>query len=190
MKNIYCAGLSLPFSFDLQELVKKQPKSNPSTFGHWAIQPHHDLEKFLLNFGIGLSLCELFYSPPGARQPVHVDGSNYSNRCKINWRIDALGSVMNWWQVKNSNYSPICLTTSLGGSYLLADKSQYEIVWSDQLLLPSLVNVGVMHNIINYTDQARWCMSYNLVNLDTNESLQWSDAIDKLQTILITGAVL
>ena len=149
------------------------------------------MEKFLLNFGIGVFAGELFYSPPGFRQLLHVDGCNYSNNCKINWRIGAVGSVMNWWQVKkNSSFTPKRVSTRIGTSFLMADKTQYDIVWSDQLLLPSLVNAGVVHNVINCTDQARWCMSYQLINLDNYESLQWSDAIDKLQTILITGAVL
>ena len=195
MKNIYCASLSIPFSPDLEELSRvKQLNWDSTSWGQCLIRKHQQLDVFLSNFDLGLGWSELFYSPPGFNMPVHVDSNKYSNNCKINWIIGATGSVMNWWQTSSPDYTPTIHKTPVDSEYLLFDQDQCEIVWSDHLLHPSLINAGVPHNIDNCTDQGRWCMSYNIINVDDQKKkydpTQWSDAIDKLKTIVMFGAVL
>ena len=133
-----------------------------------TIQPKNlnpELISILLNHNIIVNYAESFYSPPKLFQKIHTDnlGGDY---VKLNFVYGGKGSSMNWYQVKQGIIpNKIDFTANVGTEYIPWENHMVDLVESDLLEYPSIVQVGCPHNIIN-TDDYRLCIS--LILRDTN----------------------
>ena len=139
-----------------------------------------DLQAWLATLGLCINFGEIFRTGPMTTTRIHVDGGMMDAACKLNWTFGAKDSRMVWWKPKHqvTNESP--KITQKGTRYLDFDESECTMLGSAEIGQPSLVNVGVPHNIINSTDQTRWCVSYTLGMIGKDENLQWPDAVSLL----------
>jgi hypothetical protein len=109
--------------------------------------------------------AESFYSPPNYFQPIHTDnlGGDY---VKINFVYGGHGSQMNWYKLKEpSSTPPVVTKTLVNTDYISWKADEVDLVESDPLNYPSIVQVGCPHNVVN-TNDYRLCISVVLINND------------------------
>jgi hypothetical protein len=131
------------------------------------INPHW--EKLLNGNGLILTRVELFYGPPDLEYTmiIHVD-SGPGDRGKVNWVFGGSGSKMHWYRNINSVPKDV-LITSVGSKYNQYDPADVELIHTNTIANPSLVQVGVPHNITN-PGQERWCYSMVITDSLTNDN--------------------
>jgi hypothetical protein len=168
--NAFC----VPITLKLDPLTK-----SASAYG---IEPHTriPLEEvsshfvdFLAQRNLKIFLVEMFYNPPFKVSRIHIDalGGDYS---KINFVYGGEKSLMCWYQtdvVKNQiDYTNINTRS--------VDYRADEVVLAHRRTVrsPSIVQVGVPHNIINAA-RARWCVSVVPVSADTQKRLSFQDTV-------------
>jgi hypothetical protein len=176
VKNRYCLNLNLGFVVDHQVLTSLEV--DPSRVNHFVI---HNIDKNLTNFlnekNISIPHAEIFYIPPLRVLPLHVDNDSINDFCKLNFIFGAQGSLMQWWKLKDPSRSMNYHTNSIGTRYIRVEVSECDLVWQQQVGQPGLVNAGVPHQVINCTNEPRWCMSFSLYDRVNKEILKWKNAL-------------
>lgn len=166
-----------PVTIDHCELKKKYQTSINLT----DLNP--DLINLLKDRGINVSLSESFYSHPFKVQVIHTDylGGDY---VKINFIYGGHGSQMHWYKIKDPSRPMTIGTTSINTKYISWTRDMVDLVESNTLDCPSLVQTGCPHNVIN-KDEYRLCISLVLTDSVTSNRLTMSEAKFKLQEFLI-----
>lgn len=121
------------------------------------------LIEFLLSKKIKIRHSEAFYSEPFFVQPIHID-MHGGNITKLNFVFGGANSIMNWYKVKPGVSTPEKLTGA-GTIYSEFSLDQVDLVETAVVKFPSLVQVGIPHNIVN-VDEPRVCLSLVLGTLD------------------------
>jgi hypothetical protein len=124
-----------------------------------------ELISILHRHNITVKYAESFYSSPNFFQTIHTDnlGGDY---VKLNFVYGGKGSTMNWYQVKEGIIpKKVYFTAKVSTEYIPWTIDMVDLVESDPLEYPSLVQVGCPHNVIN-ADEYRLCIS--LLLRDTN----------------------
>lgn len=178
MLNTYHADLSLPVKFDPQYQDTNQ---NNRTYNIDSAEP---IVQWLNSIGLEIvrSGAYLFYTPPYGSIPIHVDGTLLDNKVKLNFQYGGAGSEMRWYQRSSGNTDST--TTDTSGKYIIVPDYQVTQIWSGKIGKPSLVNAGVLHNVIN-GPEPRWVVSIPLWDIAANQNLQWADAVEKFQPWLL-----
>jgi hypothetical protein len=104
-----------------------------------------------------INLVEVFYSRPFFESGIHIDSSG-GDINKINWVFGGAGCKMNWYSVDHQHPTKEIKNTVIGTDYLPFDKKEVILEHSKILHSPSLVHVGIPHNVHNL-HQDRWCVS-------------------------------
>ena len=156
------------FCVDLN--IKLTPlKKEISLYGtdmHQRIQSS-ELNPLLLEFfrkhRLGVQLVEMFYNPPHNISTIHIDsfGGDYS---KINFVWGGGASVMNWYAIKPGGVASR-RTTGIGTKSVCFSDNEVDLLHSQPVHSPSIVQVGIPHNITN-GDAPRWCLSIVPVKLN------------------------
>ncbi len=177
----YCVYLNLninPVTIDHVEL-----KKNYQTPIDWKnINP--DFIDLLKNLGIKIRYVESFYSRPFAKQGIHTDcmGGDY---VKINFIYGGRGSQMHWYKVKEtSSTPPVVAKTPINTEYIPWKADMVDLVESDALNYPSLVQAGCPHNVTT-TNEDRLCITVVLSDLITSNRCTMAEAKLKLQEFII-----
>jgi hypothetical protein len=163
--NKYCAYLNIPFplfnkGFDSFQLQKTR---------HFKLDKNEVLSDELQNWfaflKLEICLVEVFYTPPNDIGTIHIDsvGGDYT---KLNWQFGGKDSVMNWYSETTPN-SRKKTVTSIGSNSISLDENTVTKIHSQAIQNPSLIQVGVPHNIENFLED-RWVVSvvykYPIVN--------------------------
>lgn len=108
---------------------------------------------------------DFFYGPPNSpyAHNIHLDHAP-GDRAKLNWVFGGEGSVMHWYTVKKEKPKELLRTPGVKSSYHLFEPSEVEVAHSDSINNPSVVQVGVPHNVES-PGAERWC--YSLVVFDS-----------------------
>ena len=106
---------------------------------------------------LNIILAEVFYSKPNFFSVIHTD-SAAGDINKINWIYGGTDCSMNWYSVKNLVNKKDIEKTSINTQYTRYHSNEVDIIESTVLKSPSLVNVGIPHNVTN-KNQHRWCIS-------------------------------
>jgi hypothetical protein len=180
VENQFCFSLNLGFDVDV-EFINDIDIREISEIGFKQFKVQiEDLDqrliKFLNGFQISIEHAEIFYTPPGNSLPIHVDGHEFSNLCKLNFVYGAPDSLMNWWAPKNPNKEPTCKFTEIGTSYIYAEENDCDLVWTSKIKFPTIVNAGQLHNVVNCTTTPRTALSLILYDLKKSQNLDWHDA--------------
>ena len=95
---------------------------------------------------------------------------------KLNWVYGGDNSVMNWYKI-NSNYTQPLLNTTNINSYALYYKTdEVDLIHSQTIGLPSLVQVGCPHNVVNGSTE-RFCISLVFENSISKKRLTFNEAV-------------
>lgn len=158
--NEYCIDLDL-------DLPLFNSALNPVEFlkQHYQITNHFqvdikdisdELKSFFTNQNLSIKQIEIFYRRPNNVGNIHSDTEIVGDYSKLNWVYG--DGIMNWYKT-TKDYTPTVLTTTSIKSYALYYKtSEVELVHSQKVGQPSLVQVGVPHNVINGASE-RFCVS-------------------------------
>lgn len=171
--NRYYRYLKLPFNF-----VPTEPKFIDTRHVRYDLQPHSEFTAWLDSLNLEAGFSEAFRKSPG--DPVypwstHLDGSEFDDHVKINFVHGHGTSKMIWVKLKEG-YQYDIKTTMVGTEYLWAPLENCDIVAEDQILQPTLVNAGQLHNVIDVSE-VRTCYSFMLRYKNTRRRLLWDDAI-------------
>jgi len=155
--NDYCVDLNVK----LTPLIKDV--NTYKTIWHQRIplgDLHPELVQFLMQHGVKIGLAELFYTSPGGVIPIHIDnaGGNYT---KLNFIWGGDQSCMCWYSA-NPGVVKTAAASTIGTRYVGFDHSEVTEVHRQSVKFPSIVQVGVPHNIINPLTP-RWCLSIVLM---------------------------
>jgi len=146
-------------------------------------QLNPELIDLLKNHGVKISYAESFYSSPFLIQRIHTDefGGDF---VKINFIYGGHGSQMHWYKVKENANSNMVKKTSTNNNYIQWNTDTVDLVESDPVARPSLVQVGCPHNITNKAE-FRLCITVVLCDLVSSNRLTMSQARIKLSEFLI-----
>ena len=170
--NKYCNHLNLDFPLFKENVDVNQFKQVYHTRGDVAIHLHPALLDFLNSINLQVTHLEMFYSKPEFKQKIHID--NTGNECvKINYVFGGANSIMNWYTIKD-NIVPTIKETRIGTKYISCAEDEVNLVHQSVVKFPSLIQVGVPHNIINSSED-RLCVSLmlsrNKIHITMNEAL-------------------
>jgi hypothetical protein len=126
--------------------------------------------------GLELREVQMFTTKPNTTTGIHIDGHEISNKSAINYVVDGLG-LMKWYKLKNNETS--LSETAAGTSYMSFHKNVCEEIDSLNIKKLTLVEVCKPHNIVNLSNNFRYCFSIRYHNNDfkqTKEKLeQWNN---------------
>ena len=172
---------SIPLNFELPlfntklspiDFLKSQPawatnvKTNRRLASHfqlnWRIDLSHELKQFFLKHNQEIMVCEIFYRYPNIFSSIHSDNAQRGDYSKMNWILDGEDSEMHWYTINDkfrNKIEPETKNTSPINSYSITYKpAEVDLVYSENVRGPALVQVGTPHNVRN-GNQERWCVS-------------------------------
>jgi hypothetical protein len=154
--NKYCAYLNIPFPLFKGHVDSFQlPKIK-----HFKLDKDEFINDELINWftflKLEIYLIEVFYSPPNVIGVIHIDsvGGDYT---KLNWQFGGKDSIMNWYSETTPNARKKRIT-SIGSNSITFDTDNVTKVHHQAIQNPSLIQVGVPHNIENFSED-RWVVS-------------------------------
>jgi hypothetical protein len=124
---------------------------------------NHDLISFLSTLNLTIRSAAIFYTAPFSFTGIHVDLGGQvivGDYTKLNYVFGGKNSVMCWWK-KKDNISNILTKTLPNRSYISFSVDQVDLIDKQQVNFPSIVQVGVPHNIENF-EEPRYCISLAL----------------------------
>ena len=168
---------------------------NPVTIEHSKLKnayqttiPIVDLNPNLISIlnkcNIKVTYAESFYSSPAFTQPIHTDnlGGDYA---KLNYVFGGAGSQMHWYKVKEGvSSSTKCFTPDEGTVFLPWEPNMVDLVQSDALSYPSLVQVGCPHNVTN-PNEYRLCIALVLLDGNHFQRISLASAKNKLAQYVV-----
>lgn len=200
--NDYCIALNLDlkiFNSNLHptEFIKTLPVWNDPRFTTPRGNKHLRIPKDVLdqNFvdffnqrNIRLLAVEVFYTVPHGSNIIHSDVIPLDDVAKINWVYGGIGSVMEWYQV-NSNYKTDTLADRAAATIANSPtirflKEEVDLIHSQFVECPSIVQVGCPHNMRNGTTE-RFCISTIFENTKTNKRVTIDEAKELFKEFLM-----
>jgi hypothetical protein len=179
--NRYCNHLNLDFLPLFKETVDiNQFKLVRHTKGNLKFHLHPVFLDFLNSINLQAGGLEMFYSNPNFIQGIHIDDTG-NERVKLNYIYGGKNSFMNWYDIKD-NVVPVIKQTRTGSSYVEFTEDEVNLVYQSNVKFPSLVQVGIPHNIINPTEH-RLCVSVLLYR--NNSCINMTDAIESFKQYMI-----
>jgi len=121
---------------------------------------NNDLISLIDKLNLKILLTELFYTKPYVITKIHIDvtGGDYT---KLNYIFGGKDSEMLWYKPKDNTTKSIN-KTPIDTSYISYALHEVEMIDKQFVKFPSIIQAGVPHNIINYSEP-RWCLSIVLV---------------------------
>jgi hypothetical protein len=154
--NKYCAYLNIPFPLFKEHVAPLQLQKTR----HFRLDKNQfisdELQNWFTFLKLEIYLVEVFYSPPNKIGTIHIDsvGGDFT---KLNWQFGGKDSVMNWYS-EISPESRVKKVTAIGSNSISVDTNSITKIHSQPIQNPSLVQVGVPHNIENFSED-RWVVS-------------------------------
>jgi hypothetical protein len=179
----YSANLKLPFNTDLRGVTVRE--CDTTKLGHFhatSKQLPPQLLAWLSARGVYVPHAEVFHTPAMGYLPIHVDGERLCNIVKLNWCYGKVGSMMNWFKLKDASKAIPMKETVVGTKYLQPLPVDCQLVHSARISGPTLVNVGVPHSIINFTNESRW--TFSAVLWLESRALEWDEAMQLFKDVL------
>jgi hypothetical protein len=148
-----------------------------------------DLISFFNKKGLRLTECALFTRTENDVCSIHIDGGSLDqDKVKMNWSFND-NHLMNWYKPK-SDLTKNVAKTKIDRAYIEFEPPEVELVHSQRVGFPSLVQVGMPHDI-THIKGSRKCLSIILVNNFTHKAVSmpvakilFADIINKQNAIL------
>lgn len=146
-----------------------------------------ELVEFFDVNGLALNIAALHVRSPTNLGSIHVDGKVANcDKTKINWSFNDQ-HLMNWYSVKEHalGKSPE-LRTQKDRAYLYYNPSEVELIHSQKVGFPSLIQVGIPHSISNLI-ATRKCISILLYDKQTQKTVPMAKAKDIFKDVLVSA---
>jgi hypothetical protein len=203
MEN-YCVPLNLDlkiFNSDLHpvDFIKTLPEWSNEQFTKPNGNKHFRLQKDFINPGfiefltikkIHLIGAEIFYTPPAGKNAIHSDVMILGSVAKINWVYGGHDSLMHWYRPNCEYNSDSALDTTrnkntiINSPSLRFKKHEVDLIHSQAVDCPSLVEVGCPHNITNGPTD-RFCISTIFANIETQKRITMEQAIQIFKDLTV-----
>jgi hypothetical protein len=196
--NRYCLDLK----FNIPPLKPETDLSYYMTSPNSNINESHLNKEFLdffhtINEDCGIGMFEVFYMTPNKASSIHVDQLNATevvlgDFTKINWVYHGQGSTMNWHTPKNlesvrdktAKAGDIKTSDSVPNFYLPFNCDEVDLVHTQQVNFPSLVQVGVPHNI-HTGNEHRVCVSLTFGSFKEYRRYTWDESVSVLKNFIV-----
>lgn len=160
--SIFCQHLNLNIQ-PLQVHIDELPNDPWTLVSLDLINP--ELKTLFEELNLTLMSAALFVLQEGESGPVHADGKKLGDYAKINWSYNT-DHVMNWYKEK-TNEQHIFQRESddekiTSRPYVSYNNEDVDLISSEPIGFPSIVQVGVPHNVTNLKG-IRKCVSIALV---------------------------
>jgi hypothetical protein len=174
---------SLNINLDINPLREDLNINSYGTHNHIKISIddiNNDLILFLKTLNLTIGRVELFYNLPFRFSTIHLDdtGGDY---IKLNYVFGGKNSLMYWWKQK-PNISNSAELNALNSSYIDYKIDQVDLIDKQPVNFPSIVQVGIPHNIHNF-EEPRYCLSLVLKKQD-NTRLTMAESIEMFKQYL------
>lgn len=179
--------LKLPFEIDLREHAMFGDPLSPS-LGHVPRDMRvlgEDLLTLLKDREIEVSHCEAFHTPPRMSLPIHIDHDQMGDHVKLNFCYGAPGSKMMWWALKDPTKVPAYRISVIGTKYIYFNMKECRMLKQVEIGLPTLVNVGTPHSVINPTNEHRWVISTVLWDARNKCKLDMYEAHERFKDLAV-----
>jgi hypothetical protein len=131
--------------------------------GNVELHLHNDLINFLKSLGLSVVFFETFALPKNSTEYIHTDQLS-GDYVKLNYIFGGKNSVMNWYSV-NPGVNKIPSLTAINTSFLKYESDEVELLHSQTVGFPSIVQVGTPHSI---TNPETWRICISLIIHDCN----------------------
>ena len=171
MTNYFNINLSLnPLKEDID--IKSYGTTRHTRIPMSDVNP--DLISLIDRLDLKVILAELFYTKPHTITEIHIDvtGGDYT---KLNYAFNGKDSLMMWYKPKDNLVKSIS-KTPINTRYISYASHEVEMIDKQSVKFPSIVQTGIPHNVINYSEP-RWCLSIVLVK-NNDERLTMKESID------------
>lgn len=165
--NDYCFDIDLEINPLRNNIaIHEIPCTGIWTFVDVPTYINPELINFFNSRNLSLIQAALFTRSETTPGCIHIDGKYPADKVKMNWSYNG-DHLMNWYKVKNSKDT----SASLKGdrAYIEYDPEEVELIHSQQVNNPSIVQVGIPHSITNIKG-VRKCLSIILVNKISGKS--------------------
>lgn len=138
-----------------------------------------DIKDIFSSLSLEIKTVGLFTTFGWVWTTIHLDGHSVSNVAKLNWVTSTNDNhLMNWYNIKGQKEYQLLSRDSTNGlpgrDYINFLPNEVELVASKKVMYPTLVNVGIPHNIINFGGK-RKCISITIYH--KNKTLPIEHAI-------------
>lgn len=194
MNNTYCVDLH----FDYDPIINKHKFANIPENNNEYMMTYYNLfdivsPRFILDMhkcGIIISTqAELFYTRKGSDGSLHSDvptrHSDFFQKddyVKINFMFGGSQSLMNWYNPNEGETGVLGLSYGTGAPASRWDKNKVTHVHSATVGYPSLIQVGVPHDITNNLIEDRFVIC--LIPLLNKRRLTMNKALEMLATYI------
>ena len=180
--NKYCQPLNLSI-FPLNNIAKTINAIKKA--GHLSFDVNIDINpalvEYLKSYNISIGFAEGFYRKPNCTPLIHSDAGP-GDYVKINWVVGGKDSIMQWFTVNPDIHKQVTLN-SLGTTNCVYDLSEVNLTAEEHIDSPSLVQVGVPHNIINLIEE-RICISLVITCANNHNRLTMNEAKKRLAVFI------
>jgi hypothetical protein len=186
--NQYCTKLKLAINPLQSHVTLDQLKLNFHTRLSMDEDINSELVQLLAQHQLDAAHAESFYSTSNRISKVHSDSYDLEGSCthgdytKINWVFGGANSVMNWYSV-NHNYVPALAATPITTTFARYPDEVVQLVHSQSVESPSVVQVGVPHNIEN-PNEDRICISISVRYLGKPGRPTYQETLELLNAFL------
>jgi len=177
MKEYYRPLKNLPEITDPTKLSKYQGMVY-SGFNINDVNP--EIISLFDKLGLILQRVQVFHKKPSNDKvwAIHTDSTvSGEDFAKVNWVYGGQGSLMKWYKQK-PNISKTTSSFPHGPGVMLYTEDEVELVYSTELPSPSIVQVGIPHDVVNPLEE-RYCISIIPFSKETNNRI----SIDQLSKI-------
>jgi hypothetical protein len=178
--NQYCIDLDIGIEYILKDKnYFDNLNIDDLPAAHFQLPVEELVDEFLQwveDHDLKIRYSEIFYSAPHSGIFLHCDEIDPADSCKINWIYDQGETQMNWY-MPHPGVELVKQNNSIGGLYWDCDRNDCDLIYSARVGRPSLLNVGMLHDIKNPTDYPRWCVSIVLQEQLADKRLTWHDAV-------------
>ena len=176
--NSYCCNLKFPFElFESNHDCASWLVQHRNFSEHFTISPRElncQLIVWLNQLGLSLRLVEIFYRTPESNSRIHVDTDAPGDYVKLNYVYGGGASVMNWYQ-PNENSTATRVVTPIYSHAVYYRDTEVELLHSQTVGQPGLVQVGVPHRVCAVTEE-RFCVSLVIVYTKNLQRLTFLEA--------------
>lgn len=177
--NRFCINLSIGFDIVCPDIDRLRSKSNAKIVSMYPANKElldTRLVSFLDKHNMYVFHNEIFFTPARFTSPIHIDHTSTDNHTKLNFVFDAVDSHMVWYTPKDK-FKPFNVqTTVINTKYCVFKYDDVFELHRAKVRMPSLVNAGIPHNIVNNTDKDRWCLSCVIRYKDRDKNIQIDEA--------------
>lgn len=174
--NNFCVDLNMDIPLFKKESYSQYYKTRSHSRVNIKLLNPEILEMFDSK-NLEIVLCEAFYRKPTdiKHDAIHKDAMHITDATKINWVFDGHDSLMNWYEPVTPVYN--ISRSQIGVEYIYYDRSNLNLVHSQTVGFPSLVQVGMPHDItMGLAD--RLCISTFFKQKGSKEYISFSNAIE------------